>query len=275
MLILKKKKTTKALISVQAELPSVALFDVLCSVGRGGFLPSTSTLRQRKGRQARTPCRHVMWQPSRDTVTCQVGGQPCGGWWGGSPPRWHVHDSIRPSWLRRTRLKNDYENATLEHRVHTDMPDTTMYVAARSIHTVQQQQRKQRGTCTHSSGYVTRPAWKSRKATLLPEAVPPKAETAVLLFSGKTNFLLCFFSVINSNKRKSEIFHKENLIYSHPRESNTTIFEIQCHASRRFALPGWKLNIQSPSFSQRCSSSTNIALLFCLVSSFGEPQFIR
>ncbi len=54
----------------------------------------TSTLRQRKGR-ARLTVRHV-------TMYCWAGGQPVGG----GPPRWHVHDSIRPSRLRPTRPKN-------------------------------------------------------------------------------------------------------------------------------------------------------------------------
>ncbi len=78
-------------------------------------LPHTqiSTFRQRKGRSPDT----ITWQPNTHFViiSCQGRGARAGG--GGSPAcqwRWHVHDSIRPSRLRRARPKNtsqkDLEN---------------------------------------------------------------------------------------------------------------------------------------------------------------------
>ncbi len=77
-----------------------------------GIPASTSTLCQRKGR-ARP--HHVT--PSHDQVMSGWEGPGSGGGGGGpgsgrgggrGPPwqRWHVHDSIRPSWLRRARPKN-------------------------------------------------------------------------------------------------------------------------------------------------------------------------
>ncbi len=45
-------------------------------------------------------------QPCGGGSAQRGGGQPCGRWWGGPRTWWHVHDSIRPSRLRRIRPKN-------------------------------------------------------------------------------------------------------------------------------------------------------------------------